>query len=155
MYIGLVAYNCNHAIRFQQSVEILKKLEGEQRNWLSATGEDIVHNIVELAICLVDELIGIGDSIGNDGRVIGRKLEVFCCKFMHHRVNFYHGGVNAMSNQGCGQGTNSKSTCRRISFHVSQGTRRLTHITRALASASRMGCGVSMSRTASSMVKIP
>lgn len=97
--VGLgMSYNCNYAIGFQQRVEVLEELQSEERNWLSAAGEDIMYYVVEFAVCRVDKFFSVSDCISDDRCVISRQLEIFGGELMHDRVDFHHSAIDTMSN---------------------------------------------------------
>jgi hypothetical protein len=101
-------YYGDDAVGLQQCLKILQKLEGEEIYGLGAPCEHVMDYIVELVGCLVDQVCCISDCVGNDGRVVGRQLEVFGGKLVHNRVNFDHCRVHAMCNEGCWRGADAE-----------------------------------------------
>jgi hypothetical protein len=149
-------YDGNHAVWLEQGVEVLQEFEGEQRDGLGASSKDVVDDVVEALFGLVGgQALCVGHCVLDHGGVVARELEVLGGELVDNRVKLHHGSVDAVGYQGCGGGANAEAawTCQHVFSGCCPGGG--SYITRALASLSRIGSGVSTSLTASSMANTP
>lgn len=152
-------YYSDDAVGLQERLEVLEELEREQRYGLGAAGEHVVDYVVELVGRLVNQVCRVSDRVRDDGRVVGRELEVFSGELVHDGVDLDHRRVYAVCHEGCRCGTDAEPAgFVKVNYRCAKENQRRVgsaHITRALASLSGTGSSTSTSLTPSSIVKTP
>lgn len=151
----VVTYNGDNAVRFEQGVEVLQKLEGEQSDGLGAAREDVVDDVVKARLGLVSgQASSVANCVFDHGRMIAGELEVLGGELVNYRVQFYHGGINTVRYESGWSGADTK-TAEECQQGFKGDCFRGPYMTSAFASLSRIRFGVLTSRTASSMANTP
>lgn len=107
---------------FEESIQTLEEFQGEQLDWLGASGEDVVHDVVVLD--RLDSLPGALhkiDSVLDGGDVVGRHVEILLSELVHDRVQLDDGGVDSVRHQGGGRRADSEATGPGVSFQLCDG----------------------------------
>lgn len=106
---GRGTYDGNDTVVFQEGVQTLQELDGEEVDGLCAAGEDVMHDIIVLRgrgfLGAAHEDGGVLDG----GDVVGWKIEVLQGVFVHDRVDFHDGGFDAVRDERSRSGADAET----------------------------------------------